>query len=94
MGSPYDLILDLGFRTEDAPPPTFPIRVVMSWEQAKSLSDLLQFSVQEYESEVGEIREFGEEVLPARDFDELEPPEDAEPEDNMQLGSGEEDINP
>jgi hypothetical protein len=89
MASPYDLILDLGFRTEDAPPSTFPIRVVMSWEQAKSLSELLQFSVQDYENEVGEIREFGEEVLPARDFEELEALEDVEQPE--QLGMGEEE---
>jgi hypothetical protein len=69
MGSPYDLVLDLGFRIEDTPPPTFPIRAVMTWEQARGLRELLQEAIGQYEQEVGDIRDFGEEVLPARDPD-------------------------
>jgi len=67
MMTPYDLILDLGFRTEDGPPAKFPIRTVMSWEQAKDLLQLLTSAVEEYESEVGGIRELGTEVLESRD---------------------------
>lgn len=70
--SPYDLVLDLGFRTENAPPTEFPVRTVMSWEQAKALATLLAAAVSEYEEEVGEVREFGEEVLPARPVIEAE----------------------
>lgn len=67
LGSPFDLIVDLGFRTEEAPPPEFPIRVVMSWEQAKGLLMLLEHEIEHYEEEVGPIRDFGGEVVDADD---------------------------
>lgn len=66
--TPYDLVLDLGFRTDDAPPAKFPLRTVMSWEQAKLLARLIDSAVEEYENEVGEIRELGVDVLPAREI--------------------------
>lgn len=72
--SPFDLTLDLGYRTDDAPPPEFPVRAVMTWEHAKSLAELLTDAVHQYETEVGEIRDFGFETGPARsvaDLDEI-----------------------
>ena len=77
---PFDLTLDLGYRKDDAPPEEFPVRAVMTWEQAKSLANLLGKAVQEYEEEVGEIRDFGLEIGPARSIGELEPPDDQEAE--------------
>lgn len=80
---PFDLTLDLGYRNDDAPPAEFPVRAVMTWEQAKSLAGLLNDAVAQYEAEVGEIRDFGGEVGPARPVGELAAPsaDDQEPED-------------
>lgn len=65
--APYDLKLDLGFRANDDPPAEFPVRAVMSWEHAKELHVLLGDAIDEYEQEVGEIRDFGIVTGPARE---------------------------
>ena len=65
--SPFDLTVDLGYRTTDQPPADFPVRAVMSWEQAKSFHGLLGESLSWYEETVGPIREFGGQITPARD---------------------------
>jgi hypothetical protein len=77
---PFDLTLDLGYRTDDAPPEEFPVRAVMTWEQAKSLSSLLDDAITQYEAEVGEIRDFGFEIGPARPVGELEAPDESDEE--------------
>jgi len=71
--SPFDLTLDLGYRSTAAPPAQFPVRAVMSWEEAKSLRNLLDSAVTEYEQEVGAIREFGSVIGPAQEAPDLTP---------------------
>jgi hypothetical protein len=73
---PYDLTLDLGHRCDDAPPEEFPVRAVMTWEQAKMLAKLLDDAVNEYERDVGEIRDLGLEIGPARPVGETDTPEE------------------
>jgi Protein of unknown function (DUF3467) len=67
--TPYDLALDLGYRTGPAPPERFPVRIIMSWEHAKDLQALLGAAVSEYEKEVGGIRDFGGVVASAQPED-------------------------
>ena len=55
--SPYDLTLDVGYRANPGPPQEFPVRLVMSWEQAKILRILLEDAVDGFEKDVGPIRE-------------------------------------
>ncbi len=60
-----DLGIDFGYVEEafmGPPEDGFPVRVVMSWEQAKGLMELLQENVSLYEQHAGKIRDFeGEE---------------------------------
>jgi Protein of unknown function (DUF3467) len=61
-----DLSIDFGYVEEPfmgPPEDGYPVRVVMSWEQAKGLIELLQDNVRVYEENVGRIRSFdGEEA--------------------------------
>lgn len=57
ISSPYDLSLDVGYRSEPGPPDEFPVRLVMTWEQAKILRLLLEDAVDDFEENVGSIRE-------------------------------------
>jgi hypothetical protein len=72
LASPYDLSLDLGFATDPGPPQTFPVRAVMSWEEAKVLSALLTDAIEGYEENVGPIRDMGGEIVEAVDPDKLD----------------------
>ncbi len=56
----FDLAMDFGYADEPGPPDDFPVRVVMSWEHAKSLADLLAQNIQAYEEDIGEVRNFEE----------------------------------
>jgi hypothetical protein len=76
IASPYDLSLDLGYRTDPFPPPSFPVRAVMSWEQAKILQLLLNDAIENFEAEVGSIREVGGEIGEAMDPDAIEQEEE------------------
>jgi len=59
MSSPYDLTLDLGYRSAAAPPRPS-TRLVLSWEYALSLRETLDALVKEYEEDSGEeIRKLG-----------------------------------
>jgi Protein of unknown function (DUF3467) len=56
-----DLSIDFGYVEESfmgPPEDGFPVRVVMSWEQAKVLVELLQENVKLYEEHAGKIRDF------------------------------------
>jgi hypothetical protein len=58
-----DLAIDFGYVEEafvGPPEGGFPVRVVMSWEQAKGLLELLQENVELYERHAGTIRGFDE----------------------------------
>lgn len=61
--TPFDLTLDLGFRTDNAPPSEFPVRAIMTLEHAKELGELLGDAIKDYEENVGEIRNFGMESV-------------------------------
>jgi hypothetical protein len=55
-GGPWDLSLDFGYSYGDRPfQPQ--VRVVMSWEQAMALRDLLGGMVQRYEKDFGPVRQ-------------------------------------
>jgi hypothetical protein len=77
--SPFDLTIDLGYRMTDEPPAEFPVRTVMSWEQAKSLHGLLGESLSWYEETIGPIREFESQIGPAREAP--DPPSLANPDE-------------
>ena len=64
--TPFDLAVDLGYRTAPGPPSHYPVRVIMSWEQAVSLRDLLDHVIAEYQEEVGPIRDLEGEIGDAR----------------------------
>ena len=64
-GTPYDVALDFGYRTDETPPRTPSARIVMTWEHAKDLLTLLGQAVQEYDEKVGTIREFESVIQPA-----------------------------
>lgn len=66
--SPYDLSLDVGYRSNPGPPQDFPIRLVMSWEQAKILRVLLEDAVDGFEENVGPIREIEGEPIDVSDL--------------------------
>jgi hypothetical protein len=72
IASPFDLGLDLGYTTDPGPPPTFPVRAVMSWEEAKILSTLLVDAIEGYEENVGQIRDMGGEIVDAAGSDDPE----------------------
>jgi hypothetical protein len=76
LGSPLDLALDLGYRTDPSPPSSFPIRAVMSWEQAKVLRLLLDSAIESYEAEIAPIRELEGEVTEAHAPDQSSPTEE------------------
>jgi hypothetical protein len=67
ISSPYDLSLDVGYRADPGPPEEFPVRLVMSWEQAKILRLLLEDAVDGFEENVGPIREIGGGVVDITD---------------------------
>lgn len=69
--TPYDLSLDFGYRRREGPPPEFPVRVVMSWEHAKVLQEVLQTALSDYEEAAGSIRDMGTEIAPAADVPEV-----------------------
>lgn len=74
-GTPYDVALDFGYRTDEAPPEAPAVHVVMTWEHAKDLLTLLGKAVDEYNERVGSIREFDSVVAPARSTaGQLKPP--------------------
>jgi Protein of unknown function (DUF3467) len=58
--SPFEFALDFGYIAPRAEMPTEPprgqVRVVMSWEYAKLLRDMLQEAVEQREGNVGEIQ--------------------------------------
>lgn len=59
LSSPYDLTLDLGYRSA-ATPPQPSVRLVLSWEYALSLRETLDALIKEYEEDSGEeIRKLG-----------------------------------
>jgi hypothetical protein len=64
-GTPYDVALDFGYRTDESPPKEPTVRVVMTWEHAKDVLLLLQNSVEQYESQAGPIRDFASTITPA-----------------------------
>jgi Protein of unknown function (DUF3467) len=57
--SPFEFALDFGYITAKAEPPSEPpegqVRVVMTWEYAKLLRDLMQEVIETREGNVGEI---------------------------------------
>ena len=56
-----DVAIDFGYVEESfmgPPEDGYPVRVVMSWEQAKGLIELLQENVKLFEEHVGKIRDF------------------------------------
>lgn len=61
-----DLAIDFGYVEEPfvgPPEDGYPVRVVMSWEQAKGLVELLEDNIRVYEENIGRIRSFdGEEA--------------------------------
>lgn len=61
-GTLLDLSFDFGYAEEafSGPPENFPARVVMSWESAKVLAELLNEHLRVYEESVGEVRDFGD----------------------------------
>jgi Protein of unknown function (DUF3467) len=63
--TPYDVALDFGYREDDGPPRVPDARVVMAWEHAKDVLTLLQNTVEQYEKQVGPIREFETTITPA-----------------------------
>ncbi len=64
-GTPYDVALDFGYRTDEAPPKAPTVHLVMTWEHAKDLLTLLGKAVEEYDEKIGSIREFESVVTPA-----------------------------
>ncbi|MBS1888413.1 MAG: DUF3467 domain-containing protein [Actinobacteria bacterium] len=54
--SPFDVALDFGYSPEQGPPDSIPVRVVMSWEEAKALVALLSENMADYEEQAGPIR--------------------------------------
>jgi hypothetical protein len=65
QGTPYDVALDFGYRTDEAPPAAPAVHLVMTWEHAKDLLTLLGKAVEEYGEQVGGIREFESVIKPA-----------------------------
>jgi Protein of unknown function (DUF3467) len=63
-GGPYDLALDFGQRV-GADETEWQVRIVMSWEHARSMVDALQDVISKYEAELGEVRQV-EEALQAQ----------------------------
>jgi len=64
--TPFEISIDLGYRSAPAPPESFPVRVLMAPEHAKSLQVLLNDALADYEAEVGPIRELPIDIGPAR----------------------------
>ena len=58
--SPFDLSIDFGYTTAPGPPDEYPVRVVMSWEEAKGLLSLVAENVADYEDQAGPIRDLFE----------------------------------
>jgi len=56
--TPFDLALDVGYNTQSGPPDAFPARVVMSWEHALVLNELLLNALADYKKQAGELRTF------------------------------------
>lgn len=54
--SPFDVALDFGYSPEQGPPDSVPVRVVMSWEEAKAMVALLSENIADYEEQAGPIR--------------------------------------
>ena len=60
-GTPWKLSLDFGYAAGGGPfEPE--VRVVMSWEQANALREMLGGMVAKYEKDFGQIRRFDDEV--------------------------------
>lgn len=55
-GGPFDLTLDLGYRSGGGDGPVeFETRVVMSWEHAKVLSRMIGYLVDDFEGQVAPV---------------------------------------
>jgi len=55
--TPFELGIDVGYSDEPGPPGAHPARLLMSWEHAKAMADLLSRNIAEYEAQAGVIRE-------------------------------------
>jgi hypothetical protein len=64
-GTPYDVALDFGYRTGEGPPNEAAVHLVMTWEHAKDVLTILGKAVEEYDKNVGAIRDFESVVTPA-----------------------------
>jgi Protein of unknown function (DUF3467) len=64
-GGAFDLALEFGHAippgaNEDPQPPSWIVRVAMSWEHARALYGLLGENLEEYEKRVGQIPDIGQ----------------------------------
>jgi hypothetical protein len=68
-GTLVDLALDFGYSEEPfmGPPKSFPVRVVMTWEAAKGLHELLGSNLEVYEENIGQVRTFETEEVSGDD---------------------------
>ncbi len=71
--TPFEMAIDFGYRADPAPPAEYPVRIVMSWEQARELRLLVDDAIETYKSDFGEIREFEGSIEPARRVGQLDP---------------------
>jgi hypothetical protein len=54
LGNVHDLALDLGYRTGQLPPRA-DIRLVITWQYAAVLREMLNHLIEQYEEESGEV---------------------------------------
>ena len=76
--TPCDLSLDFGYRRREGPPQEFPVRVVMSWEHARVLHEIIAVALSDYEEAAGSIRDLGAGIGPAADVLEVAPANEEE----------------
>lgn len=77
--TPFDIAIDLGYRSDPSPPVRFPVRVITTWEHAAVLRDLLDSAISEYEEEIGALRDFQGEIGPAATPEDADDPEEESP---------------
>jgi hypothetical protein len=56
-GGPIELSLDFGYQLPPNGDTTWAIRIVVAWEHARLIHDLLGESIERYAREVGDIRD-------------------------------------
>jgi Protein of unknown function (DUF3467) len=65
--TPYDVSMQFGYRMGETPPKDPAVQLVMTWEHAKDVLTLLGGAVEQYDKNVGTIRDFGSVVTPAKE---------------------------